>query len=597
MKQRKIEFATNQQMSFPMALVAGIYKQGLTAEEREKFLVALEPEISRNAEVSCQLFAGNNICAVGVGFVGICDLEGEAHSTGGSFLSICPNQTSLMGGWDRLKGRLNGAWSLIVVNEREGVLLGRDPFGAQSMYYFKKGSALIFGSSLTLFRNLGLEVDRKAVADFLHFLYIPAPRTIYREVQSVLPGQFVCFSGKDVISDEMHKADTGENNEFKSREIDDDQNLSLYEKYLQGSMRRCCPEGRKVALFLSGGKDSSALAVAARNSGLKNIEAITLGFAEQEIDESGDARRVAEWLKIPLKILKFPRKTYLYHWPEFIRSLGQPNGDCAALPVFVALRVLADSYDVFLDGTGNDSYFGIPATWLEELAWRIHRICPGLHHFPWKIFPNGGSYSVEFLFRILSKPREEQFVSWNGWTFLEIQKLMGLSPAWQESCLYSLYGGSATPMEHKTATLCRIWEPETAYRKVIQLANTIRKTVRYPFLDQELVTCSHNLLPRLKYSDRINKIIIRQLLNKYLPQEIVMKKKGSFIFPKEYILATNNYECINIYLSKECISRHDLVDATPVSSYIDKYRKGDITVEDRLWSLTLLHAWAEQCRG
>jgi asparagine synthetase B (glutamine-hydrolysing) len=195
--------------------------------------------------------------------------------------------------------------------------------------------------------------------------------------------------------------------------------------------------------------------------------------------------------------------------------------------------------------------------------------------------------------RYLSTPREEQFVSWNGWRADEIYELTGEKPDWRDNRLYSLYKSSISPKEHKTDTLTIIWEPETAYRKVVQLANLAGKNVRYPFLDRDLFAFSRNLPDRLKLSGRTNKVLLRRLLDKYLPKEIVNKKKGSFIFPKKYILASNDYEFIKIFLSPACIRKHGFVDIKPVTNVVDRYLRGDNSVEDRIWSLVLLQSWAE----
>ena len=349
-------------------------------------------------------------------------------------------------------------------------------------------------------------------------------------------------------------------------------------------------------MFLSGGKDSSALAIAVKRGELRNVEAITLGFDEQEIDESDDARVVAEHLGLPFRQLKFSRETYLKYWPEFIRYFSQPMGDCAALPVFAAMKELYGDYDVFLDGTGNDRYLGHTTTWQEDVAWYIHRWIPDFHHLPWEFFPNGHSYSADVLVRYLSKPREEQFVSWSGWTAKELTKLTGRKLNWQESPLYESYRNCSSPMVHKILTISKIWAPETAYRKVVQIANILGKTVRFPFLDLDLVKFSQNLPSRYKHEGRLNKIILRLLLKKYLPEKIINKKKGYFIFPKDYILASNNYEFLDIFLSPECINKHGWVDDSMVNVYVGEYKNGDRSLEDRIWGLVLLHSWGELIR-
>ncbi|MCK4622641.1 MAG: asparagine synthase [Desulfuromonadales bacterium] len=578
-------------------LVAGIYKKGLTAEERKAFCAALEPEIRRGDGMVWQVFTGENIWVAGAGFAGESEPGKSATGTGGCLLSFCDEQTGLKAGLDRVGERLNGTWSLVAVNDREGVLLGRDSAGAQSMYCLLKEDALVFGSSLTLFRNLDLEVDREAISEFLHYLYVPAPRTIYREVKSVLPGQIISFDGKSLKEASLPRKNYGEHQQVGPNFVDPEQLLLDYEDFLNKSVQISCSKKGKTALFLSGGKDSTALAIAVKRSGLQNVEAVTLGFDEKNIDETKDAQMVAEHLGLPFRQLKFSRETYLKYWPEFIRCFGQPVGDCAALPVFAGMKESDNRYEVFLDGTGNDGYLGHTTTWQEDLAWHIHRRIPGLHHLPWEFVPNGYSYSIDILARYLSKPREEQFVSWNGWTIKEIAKLTGIKPSWQKNPLYKSYRNCSSSMVYKTLTLSDIWAPETAYTKVVQIGNIMGKLVRFPFLDRGVVSFSQNLPSAYQYKGRVNKIILRLFLEKYMPEEIINKKKGYFIFPKNYILASNNYEFLDIFLSADCIRKYGWVDDSIVNLYVQRYKNGDKSVEDRIWALVLLHAWAEFGRG
>lgn len=493
-----------------------------------------------------------------------------------------------------LMRKLNGSWAAVLLDDHQCMIsLGRDIAGAHSLYYALVDGTLCFASSLACFRKFPFTIDPEAVSEFLHYLYIPAPHTIYREVKSVLPGQIVSFDGKNLKEGSLPRKNFGEDQPNNQHLVNPVQLLIDYEDLLKKSVQISCSKKGKTALFLSGGKDSSALAIAVKRGGLRNVEAITLGFDEREIDESDDAKIVADHLGLPFRQLKFPRETYLKFWPEFIRCFGQPVGDCAALPVFVGMKESYNNYDVFLDGTGNDRYMGIPTTWQEDLAWHIHRRISGLHRLPWRFVPNGYSYSVDTLARFLSKPREEQFVSWNGWTLEEITKLTGSKPNWRNTPLHRLYRNCSSSMVHKTLTLCDVWEPETAYRKVVQISNTMGKSVRFPFLDRDLVKFSQNLPPAYQYEGRNNKIILRLFLKKYLPEKIVNKKKGAFVFPKNYILASNNYEFLDIFLSSDCIREYGWVDDSIVNVYVQRYKNGDKALEDRIWALVLLHAWAE----
>jgi asparagine synthase (glutamine-hydrolysing) len=174
---------------------------------------------------------------------------------------------------------------------------------------------------------------------------------------------------------------------------------------------------------------------------------------------------------------------------------------------------------------------------------------------------------------------------------------MGIRPDWGDIPLYQKYRSESSPMNYKTATLCEIWEPEAAYRKTVQRASTLGKTVHFPFLDKELMAYSTALPSSLKHRDRTNKIILRMLQKKYLPTEILVKRKGVFNFPKEYILGANNYDFVYELLSKENLMKHGLIEPLFAHTYVKDYIKGNKNLEDRIWSLALLHSWLEDGRN
>lgn len=493
-----------------------------------------------------------------------------------------------------MMSKLNSSWAMVEINDKQRkISLTRDRAGAYCMYYAIAGGILYFASSLTFFRNFHFPVNVSAVSDFLHFLYIPAPKTIYDGVSAVLPGQIVSYDGEAVNEGRIAEAYFARNDFSDDIELPEDQYLYCFEEHLIKSIDNACPKDKKVALFLSGGKDSSAIAVAASRGGLENVEAITVGFDDKRIDESDDASIVASHLGLPLQILRFQPSQYLKYWPEFIRSLGQPMGDPAALPVYAAMRELGDRYDVYLDGTGNDRYLGITTIWHEDFVWLLYRFNPWLYHIPWKHLKGGFSYTLDMLKHAFIKPREEQFVSWQGWAADEIYKLTGRNSDWTTTRLYRIFPAAPSAMVHKTLTLCDIWEPETAYRKTVQIASVLGKTVHFPYLDRDLIRYCESLPVAYRHDDKINKVIIRQLLKKYLPPEILNKKKGAFNFPKRYLLEADNYQYIKDLLSNGVIGKYSLSDPAVVNSYVGRYINGEDKLEDRIWALVLLYSWLE----
>jgi asparagine synthase (glutamine-hydrolysing) len=98
----------------------------------------------------------------------------------------------------------------------------------------------------------------------------------------------------------------------------------------------------------------------------------------------------------------------------------------------------------------------------------------------------------------------------------------------------------------------------------------------------------------LKFAGTTNKVLLRRLLDKYLPGEIVQKGKGYFAFPIEHVLAEENHSYLDRYLSEASLRKHGLVHPRVADSYIRRYRNGDRSVQGRVWALLLLSMWLEE---
>lgn len=578
-------------MSIVAANIIGLFKIGLSDDERGKFKERIRLEYPESSNNKNSFLEGKSCIIFYLPYDQI-----EKIGTGACLISFVEGDQKPDSLWRDKYEKLNGAWVKVIVHDKYGISLGRDVAGAQALFYTLMGDTVYFSSSITMFQKFSFTIDQNAVFEFLHFLYIPSPRTIYKEVKSVLPGQILFFNGKNFQSNYLTKKNFNENESYRTPQEKLPNLLIEFEGVLKASIEKNVSRTEKAALFLSGGKDSAALAAAIHLAGFDNVEMVTLGFDEQNIDESQDAKAVADHFGFSFNQIRVPKTAYLKHWPEFIKIFGQPIGDGAAIPVFLGVKEANNRYDVFLDGTGNDRYMGIPTTWQEDSAWYIHRYVKNLDKLPWKRLRNKWVYSVDVIARYLSKPREEQFVSWNGWSSEEICRLTGCKEVgWRNTALYGLYKSASSPMLYKTLTLCNIWEPETAYRKVVQIINMMGKRICFPFLDQELINFCQKLPLNCLYKKRINKILMRSFLQKHLPNQIVNKKKGSFIFPKKYILESNNSEFLDLFLSSKMIRKHALVDDKMARSYVKEYREGNQALEDRIWALLLLHSWKEFC--
>ncbi len=488
------------------------------------------------------------------------------------------------------KRSFGGAWGLAAVTTGGGLVLGRDPAGTMTMYFGQPRPGVTeFCSNLVCFNHEGRELDDLAVAAFLRYLYIPAPLSVYEGVRALRPGEVVHISPAGTVASQevASPAPEGEQIHFDAQSPEDAMDFLLRE-----AVEARVSDPRRTALLLSGGKDSSALAVALHRAGAKEVVCAAVGFDAAEIDETRWARGVAEYLGLRIETLRFSGEDYLSGWHSYVRHMGQPFGDPTGMPLHLAFGALSGRFDTVLDGTGNDSYFGVPTSWQEDVAWWLHRWVPGIdrvaRRLPAKRVP---SYSVRFILHRLARPRAEQFVSWNGWTRREVQHLLGRGVDWSAMPAEGVTCTARSPVEHKTAAICGLWESEAAYRKTVQQAVCHGLTVRFPFLDERVMDFVRGLPAEERMYRRVNKILLRRFLRQHLPDRLVDRPKGYFLFPKTKLVR----HCLRAGRFAEPRQSRiaGILDSDLVKTTASAYLAGRRDLEDRLWALVILEEWME----
>ena len=496
---------------------------------------------------------------------------------------------------------VNGQWNIII---RDGssrqLVLATDPIGVCKLYYRQIGSSLYFSNTLSYFRHMQPEIDKQAVADFLRFVYIPAPNTIYKDVRSLSPGSAVTYDGqrcsetpyalpnyKTIFANQMQSAVGPE--EFTAE-------VERFARCLTNAVDHSLGNHRNVALLLSGGKDSSSLAFAASGHSEVTITACHIGSNQPAVDESRSAEFLARRLNMPYRRYCFDSADYIDSFHEIIATMDQPFGDPTYYPVFLLLQRIKEDYDVVLDGTGCDGYFGVPLTPSERKIYRFRQSAP---HWLQELFRRGlkgiGKERHLRLYAKCSGPVHNLFAGWYGWSYTEIKRLLGYDRHEESNRFYQIYQRlkEDDPAVLKTAIICGSWEPENVYRRSCAAAASHGMQVRFPFLDIDLMRYVSGLPTEMKFQGSVNKILLRQYMTKHLPEEIVRKPKGYFIFDTNSLLAGNDFQLVKETLSESALKQDGWFNPGVVSSLVKSYRSGNFAVSKKLYAIILLRCWLQ----
>lgn len=494
---------------------------------------------------------------------------------------------------------LNGLWAAVVWDSAQRqAYFARDCIGGQTLYVARDNGRIVFATDLRIFYKSGMLriLDEEAIAQFLHYLYVPAPRTLADGCTAVLPGSVLTFA-KSSRQERYAAPRFVRGHKIGSAAVENEieKQMPAFEDKLLTAVADCIPEQGRIVLTLSGGKDSSVLAIALSKLCPERVLAFTVGHSDERLSEANDAARVCHALGLAHQCYVPSAEELAHGIIEFARAQDQPVGDPAALPYFLGMSRLPDDCTVIIDGTGNDSYFGIPSDDKGLRKYKRRSELQAVMGPLWPIFLKAlslGPSGVRRLSQFWRRPIEESFVAWEGWSDSELSVLFGRGISFGDTILWEIMRAAdpADWLELLTEVVCSIWEPHAPYRKAVQFAQSLGKSIRFPFTDNRLAVFVQGLPEPLKFKDGVNKEILRAYMKKNLPSEIVEKPKSGFIFDLNQLFANP------LFRWHEELDRAGLLYALPIWSrqpideLLRRYEQSpsDLRWQQRLYALCLL---------
>ncbi|MCC7087347.1 MAG: asparagine synthase (glutamine-hydrolyzing) [Pirellulales bacterium] len=253
--------------------------------------------------------------------------------------------------------RIDGMFAFAIVDlKQQRVVLARDPFGIKPLFYAMDERRLVFGSELKALLASGevaREIDLEALNDYFDFLWIPAPRTIFKTVHKLLPAHTLTLDLQTWKS--------------KTRRYwqptycpEEGRNLQTWidesEAVLSQSVRRHMVSDVPVGAFLSGGIDSSLVSYYASQHSAGPLRTFTIGFEEGEFSEVAFAQEVANKVRAEAVVRTVHAESIeqLFRIAEFY---DEPMADTSLLPTYAVSQVAREHLKVALSGDGGDEMF------------------------------------------------------------------------------------------------------------------------------------------------------------------------------------------------------------------------------------------------
>jgi asparagine synthase (glutamine-hydrolysing) len=518
--------------------------------------------------------------------------------------------------------RINAMFAFAAWDTEENELwLARDRFGEKPLYYGWHGNVLLFGSelkALVAVAGFSPDIDRQALGMLVRKISIPAPSTIYRGIKKLAPGSLLRIRGGQERSEPVRywePATEASNTVVRAPRGEEvvDELEELLTLVVKSRMESDVPLGA----FLSGGVDSSTVVAMMQKSSAQQVKTFTIGFSEAGYDESPHAKAVAQHLQTDHTELKLTASDALAVIPKLPRIYDEPFADSSQIPTYLVSALAREHVTVALSGDGGDELFG---------GYDRYRVFDRLQKYSGKV-PSGllklsgqalGSLSVETWNKIGHSPiatiAPKSVRVRIGERVHKLSKLLQsrgdgdlyehlLSVNSDPASLVIGYVEQASGIErtfHRSSfedammTDTYDYLPDDILVKVDRASMAVSLEVRVPLLDPDVFSFAWGLHPDDRVKNGIGKWPLRQLLNRYVPAEIVERPKMGFGVPINKWLRTELRDWASELLDGQLLQQQGYFHAEPIVRMWDEHVSETADRSTELWPILMFQAWLQE---
>jgi asparagine synthase (glutamine-hydrolysing) len=511
-------------------------------------------------------------------------------------------------------------------SRNQNLFLARDRLGIKPLYYYLNESEgiLIFSSelkALMVFGNFVKDVNPDAIPLFLHYQYIPAPGTIFKNTYKLLPGHFLIYDGDNFQSKEYWELPKIQGIQINPQ-LNEEEQLQQLDDLLTAAVSDRLISDVPLGALLSGGVDSSVVVALMQKISSTPARTFSIGFKEKGYNEAQWAAKVAKHLKTEHTELYVTANDALDVIPRLPDFYDEPFADSSAIPTFLVSHLTRQQVTVALSGDGGDEQFAGYVRY-----WTTKSMAEGFHRFPLplkkamaKILGFIPSSWVENCYLPLHNflPQRLRMANFpDKWQKLlkqmnqtRISELYRMTIClWSENEILSIADRELPPSMYEEvfketadwpllSRLMRVdqktYLPDAMLTKVDRASMANSLEIRVPLLDHRVVEFTAGLPEHFKYRNGTGKYLLKKLLARYLPVSLFERPKMGFGVPIDHWLRFELKDLLLDYLSAERLRKEGLFNTRFVDKKIKEHLSGQVNHQYRLWPLLMWEMWRER---
>lgn len=519
--------------------------------------------------------------------------------------------------------RLIGMFAIALWDREEQTLvLIRDRLGIKPLYWGQFGGLFMFGSELKALRAVPgwpTEIDRDSAAAYLRHAYVPGPHTIYKGVKKLPPGAVLTLrrdAEPEVAPYWDARAVVGK--AVRERfDLSDADAADRLEALLKDAVGRRLVSDVPLGAFLSGGIDSSTVVALMQAQSTRPIRTFTIGFGEEAYDEARHAKAVAAHLGTD--------HTELYvdpgHAQAVIPSLpdwyDEPFADVSQIPTYLVSEMTRRHVTVALSGDGGDELFAgytryafaqnlwghvgrIPMPLRRLAAGAIRGVPPGLWDallapLPRNLMSGRAGDRMHKLAGVMGESSGDSYYRAliSQWKDPDVMVRGGRERRgilWDEGVAADVPNFVERMQFRDLVT----YLPDDILAKVDRASMAVALEARVPLLDHRVVDFAFRLPLRQKLRNGRGKWLLRQVLYRHVPADLVERPKMGFGVPIDSWLRGPLRDWAESLLAERRLADGGIVDPAPVRALWADHLAGRRNAQYPIWVVLMLEAWRER---
>lgn len=461
----------------------------------------------------------------------------------------------------------NGMFAIAIFDKKkQKVILGRDRIGVKPLFTTILDGTLFFSSEIKTFldiENFDKEVCAQSIHNFFKFNYIPIPQTIFKSVMHVKPGTFLEISTTNLSIKETRYWEIANTSESEYSENDV---IERIDTVLNSAIDIRLRSDVDIAAFLSGGLDSSLVCAMTKQNFNVNLNTFSIGFPEKRFDESAWAQKVANLnhLSNQTRVLD---EDIISMWEKTTWFNDQPHGDISFIPTFYLSKFASEEYKVVFTGDGGDEF------------------CAGYE----KYFSLFESKNIGEYFNNISLVKDDKIFNklYTNDFFDDIN--LDEPKNIFENCINEI--SKKDDINKILFFDVKHLLPGNNLVKPDKMAMANSLETRSPMLDYRFLELMQDIKGSMKLKQGDTKHILKKFAKKYLPEDVIYRKKQMFTVPVGEWFKDKLRDYLTEIICSESLASRKIFNTEYLKEILDLHISGNRDFTRELRAIVNLEIW------